>query len=127
MLARTGIAALGYMGDKNHMNTALLVIVSCENKGQAERIGELLLKKKHAACIQILDRADSIFLWPPGKNRLDYAEEALLLIKTLESKWDALEKEVLRIHSYENPEIIAMPVAHITKKYLSWLTKELSD
>ena len=62
---------------------------------------------------------------PPGKNRLDYGEEGLLLVKTLESKWAALEKEVQALHSYENPEIIAIPLVHVTKKYLDWMTAEL--
>ena len=49
------------------MNKALLVLISCEDKNQAERIGELVLKKKLAACVQIVNAVDSIFLWPSGK------------------------------------------------------------
>jgi len=108
------------------MNKALLVIISCEDKTQAERIGEDLLEKRLAACVQVIDRADSMFLWPRGKNQIDYAKESLLFIKTLENKWGALEKEIIKIHSYENPEIIAVPLTHVTKKYLDWLTKELT-
>jgi periplasmic divalent cation tolerance protein len=108
------------------MNKAVLVLISCEDKGQAERIGELLLKKKLAACTQVVEHVDSMFLWPPKKNMIDYATEALLLVKTLDSKWVALEKEIIKEHSYENPEIIAIPLTHVTKKYLSWLASELS-
>lgn len=108
------------------MNQALLVMISCEDKGEAERMGERLLKKKLAACVQVIPHVDSMFLWPPGKNRIDYGDEALLLVKTLESKWATLEKEVLNVHSYENPEIIAAPLTHVTKKYLTWLSRELS-
>lgn len=108
------------------MNQALLVMISCEDKGEAERIGERLLKNKLAACVQVVPHVDSMFLWPPGKNRIDYGAEGLLLVKTLENKWSALEKEVLKVHSYENPEIIAIPLTHVTKNYLSWLTQELA-
>lgn len=108
------------------MNQALLVMISCQDKGEAERIGELLLKNKLAACVQIVDNVDSMFLWPPGKNRIDYGAESLLLVKTLDSKWGMLEKEVIASHSYENPEIIGIPLTHVTKNYLTWLTKELS-
>ncbi len=101
-------------------------MISCADKNQAERIGEQILKKKLAACVQIVDAADSIFLWPPGKNRLDYAKETILLVKTLDAKWAVLEKEVIRAHSYENPEIIAVPLSHVTQKYLAWMAKELS-
>lgn len=107
------------------MSTAILVMISCEDKSQAETIGEHLLKDKLAACIQILPHIDSIFLWPPGKNVLDYATESVLLIKTLDEKWEALEKEVMKIHSYENPEIIAVPLSHVTRTYQKWLEKEL--
>lgn len=108
------------------MTQAILVMISCADKSEAERIGETLLKKKLAACAQIIPAVDSSFLWPPGKGRIDYGAESLLLIKTLESKWSALEKEVLTAHSYENPEIAALPLLHVTKQYLTWLTREVS-
>lgn len=107
------------------MSTALLVMITCADKNQAEQIGEALLKKKLAACTQIVSPMDSMFLWPPRKNQIDYADESLLLVKTLDEKWAKLEHEVLRIHTYENPEIIAIPLAHITRKYLAWLSTEL--
>jgi len=107
------------------MKNALLVFVSCADKNQAEKIGELLLKNKLAACVQIVDHADSMFLWPPGKNQIDYALESLLLVKTLDQKWTALEKTVIKAHTYENPEIIAVPLAHVSQNYLTWLEKEL--
>ena len=107
------------------MSNAILVIVSCSDKVQAEQIGELLLKKKLAACTQIMNSVDSMFLWPPHKNQVDYAQEAVLLVKTLDRKWKALEKEVISVHSYENPEIIAIPISHVTQKYLAWLESEL--
>lgn len=107
------------------MKQAILVLISCADKNQAEQIGEHLLKNKLAACVQIVKNTDSMFLWPPGKNQIDYADEAILLVKTLKSKWMQLEKAVTKIHSYENPEIIALPLTHITAKYLAWLTSEL--
>lgn len=108
------------------MNKALLVMISCSDQHEAKRIGEILLKKKYAACVQIVNAVDSIFLWPPKKNQLDYANEALLLVKTLDTKWNTLEKAVISAHSYKNPEIIAVTLSRVTKKYLTWLTSELS-
>ncbi len=108
------------------MITPLLIMISCEDKDQAERIGKQLLKKKLTACAQVIPQANSMFLWPPKKNHIDYADEALLLLKTLDAKWEALEKEVIKIHSYENPEIIAITLTHVSKKYLAWMVSELS-
>lgn len=105
------------------MNQALLVMISCEDKDEAERIGDMLLKEKLAACVQIIPHVDSMFVW---KKQFDYAGESLLLAKTLDAKWSSLERAVLTAHSYENPEIIAIPLTHVTKKYLAWLTHELS-
>lgn len=108
------------------MTKALLIIVSCEGKNQAEALGETLLKARLAACVQVIDQVNSMFLWPPGKNLIDYADESLLLVKTLESKWEAVEKTVKANHTYENPEIIAVPLARVTTNYMAWLTRELS-
>ncbi len=108
------------------MNKMLLVMVSCQDAAQAERIGRELLKIKLAACVQVISDVSSFYLWPPQKQHINMAEECLLVIKTLESKWSALEKEIQTLHSYENPEIISIPVSHVSNNYLTWLTKELT-
>ncbi len=107
-------------------NTMILVIVSCEDSAQAERIGRELLKIKLAACIQIIPQISSFYLWPPQKQHINMAEESILLIKSLENKWPQLEKEIQKLHTYENPEIIALPITHVSPNYLNWLQKELS-
>lgn len=106
-------------------NSVILVMVSCEDSSQAEKIGRQLLKDKLAACIQIIPQVSSFYLWPPKKQHINIAEESILLIKTLESKWALLEKKIQTLHTYENPEIIAIPITHVSKNYLSWLTQEL--
>ena len=108
------------------MTTMLLGIISCQDRSEADIIGRHLQKHKLAACMQIVDSVESSFLWPPGSSAIDYANEALLLVKTLEPKWAALEKEVLKKHSYKNPEIVAIPVSHVSRPYLDWLTNELA-
>lgn len=100
-------------------------MVSCEDASQAERIGRGLLKKKLAACIQVISNVSSFYIWPPQKQHITVADESMLIIKTLENKWSLLEKEIQTLHTYENPEIIALPVAHVSPHYLNWLTKEL--
>ena len=108
------------------MTKPIAVIIACQNSDEAERISEVLLKRKLAACCNIFPNLNSVFLWPPGKGRFDYADESMVLVKTLDSKWTDLEKAVLTVHSYDNPEIIAIPLSHVTKKYLSWMEKELT-
>lgn len=108
------------------MSKPIAIIVSCQNSDEAERISEALLKKKLAACCNIFPHINSVFLWPPGKGRFDYADESILFAKTFDEKWQEFELTVRSIHSYENPEIIAIPLVHVTKKYLEWMEKELS-
>lgn len=103
----------------------LLGFISCRDHAEADTIGMQLLRKHLVGCMQIIDSVQSSYLWPPGKSTVDYAEESLLLVKTLESKWTSVEREVKRLHSYKNPEISALPVVHVSNSYLKWLTGEL--
>lgn len=103
----------------------LFVYITCEDRVEAEKIGEHLLKKRLVACVNIIDRMHSMYLWPSKKGKVEEADETILLCKTLDSKWKVLVKEVEKIHSYSIPEIAAIPVTHINKKYFDWLVKEL--
>jgi periplasmic divalent cation tolerance protein len=107
------------------MNTMILVFISCENKEQAEKIGSHLVKERLAACVQITPTVSSMFLWPPKEHTVTNVEETLLIVKSLESKWDELDEQVRKHHTYDTPEIIALPVSRVSKKYLEWLTEEL--
>lgn len=108
------------------MNHMILVCISCQNKTQAENIGKQLLKARLAACVQIVPGVDSLFFWPPKTHAISQSQETLLLVKTLESKWTKLEKLVNTLHTYDTPEILAIPTAFVSKKYFDWLTKELT-
>lgn len=103
----------------------LLGFISCRDHAEADSIGMKLLRKHLVSCIQILDSVQSSYLWPPGKSTVDYAEESILLVKTVETKWASLEREVKRQHSYKNPEILALPVSHVSTSYLNWINEEL--
>jgi periplasmic divalent cation tolerance protein len=86
---------------------------------EAERIAEMLVVRKLAACVQMLPEMQSIYVWQ-GKVQRD--REVLLLAKTTRANFDELEQEVRAIHSYETPEIIALPVVAGSEAYLKWLT-----
>ncbi len=108
------------------MNTMILVYISCENKEQAEKIGSILIKARLAACVQITQPVTSMFLWPPKEHNITNVEETLLMVKTLESKWEQLDELARKNHTYDTPEIIAIPALGVSKKYLEWLTEELT-
>lgn len=103
----------------------ILVYITCESREQAEDIGRQLLKKRLVACVNIIEQVDSQYLWPPQKGTIEETKESVLLAKTLESKWVDLEKTVRKLHSYETPDIMAIPLTHVSKKYYDWLIKEV--
>lgn len=105
----------------------ILVYITCESREQAEDIGRHLLKKRFAGCINIIPGMHSLYFWPPGKNYIEESDEVILLCKTIERHYKEIEKEVLKVHSYRNPAIFALPILHMSKKYTAWLTGELNS
>ena len=85
---------------------------------EATRIAELLVNKKLAACVQILPDLQSVYVW---KGEVQREKEVLLLAKAIRANFAELEREVRAIHSYETPEIIALPIAAGSEPYLKWL------
>jgi len=66
-----------------------------------------------------------MFFWPPKSGKIDETKEVVLIAKTTEDKYKELENEVHKIHTYDVPCVIAIPVAHVSKKYSDWLIGEL--
>ena len=98
------------------------VITTTEKKEDAEKIAKALVEKRLAGCVQIVGPTLSTYWW---KNNIETAEEWLCFIKSKGDLYDELEKEIKKIHPYETPEIIALPVVAGSKDYLEWLNNEL--
>lgn len=96
----------------------LIVFISAGSREEAEKIASGLLKEKICACVNIVKDVDSHFWW---QGKLDKAKEALLIIKTRKSLFARLVKKVKSLHSYEVPEIIALPIIAGHKPYLHWI------
>jgi periplasmic divalent cation tolerance protein len=96
-----------------------IVLVTCGTLAEARRIAKKVVAKRLAACANIvLGPVESIYTW---KGKVEKAREWLMIIKTTSACLPALEHEVKRLHSYEVPEFIALPVAAGSKDYLAWL------
>lgn len=101
------------------MSRSIVVLVTCGSAREAKRIATALVLARLAACVNVLDsRVRSIYRW---KGRVEIAKEHLLLIKTSGSRFGAVEKEIRRLHSYEVPEIVALPIIYGSMAYLEWL------
>lgn len=92
--------------------------MTAANAEEASRMADLLVSQKLAACVQVLPEMQSVYVW---KGEVQREKEVLLVAKTTLAKFDQLEREVRAIHSYETPEIIALPVAAASEPYLKWL------
>jgi periplasmic divalent cation tolerance protein len=96
----------------------IIILVTAKNKQEAKKIAGGLIKAKLAACVNILDKIDSIFFWA---GKVDRARESLLLIKSKKEQLPKIIKLVKSLHSYEVPEIIAVPIIAGDKPYLRWI------
>lgn len=97
----------------------IVVMMTAADADEASRIAELLVNQRLAACVQILPEMRSVYVWQGAVQR---EREVLLLAKTTRANFDELERKVREIHSYETPEIIAVPVVTGSEPYLKWLT-----
>jgi len=96
----------------------IIVLITAGNEEEAHKIAELLVNEKKAACVNILPGVDSLFWW---EDKIDSARESLLLVKTKASLFPEVVELVKRTHSYEVPEIIALPIIAGSEDYLKWL------
>jgi periplasmic divalent cation tolerance protein len=97
---------------------AIIVFMTASNGEEAARLADMLVGAHLAACVQILPEMESVYRW---QGKIERAPEILLLAKTTKSKFEELEREVRALHSYDTPEIIAVPVVAGSARYLEWL------
>jgi periplasmic divalent cation tolerance protein len=98
--------------------TYQLILTTCPNVRSARRIARVLVEERLAACVNILPIAQSIYRW---RGQVETAREFLLIIKSRGRDFPVIEKRLRRLHPYELPEIIAVPVADGYARYLSWI------
>ncbi len=96
----------------------LVVLTTTPNLTEAESLAEKIVAEKLAACVQVLPEMRSFYFW---EGEIQKEREHLLLIKTLPEKFDELEKFILANHSYDVPEIVALPGEKVSESYLGWI------
>lgn len=106
------------------MTDRIVVLSTCGSAEEAERLARHLVETRVAACVNILPGARSIYRW---EGKVEEAGEHLLLIKSVRERFSALRAEIERMHSYEVPEIMALPVVDGSEAYLAWMGAETGD
>jgi len=102
----------------------IVIFVTTDSEEEAHKIANLLLSQRKAACVNIVPRVDSFFWW---QGKLDSAQESLLIIKTKASLLPKLIDLVKGVHSYNVPEIIALPIIGGNEDYLKWIDSEIEE
>ncbi len=106
------------------MTNQIVVLVTCGSIKEAQQIGRALVDRKLAACANILrSPVQSIYRW---KRKVELAREVLLILKTSRSRFATLDSTIRKLHSYELPEIIALPIVAGTRSYLDWISRSVS-
>lgn len=109
------------MGEANKEaagNQIYWVYMTAGDPGEAERIGTDLIERRLAACVNIIPGMTSLYRW---KGRVEKGTECVVIAKTCAAQWPAFEQAVQKIHSYECPCIVALPVVDGHPPFLRWI------
>jgi len=104
------------------MLPAVLILCTCPNEESASRLAEALVSERLAACVNVLASVKSVYRW---KDAVETATEHLLLIKTTDARFPAVRARIVELHSYDTPEIIAVPITAGSETYMSWLAAQV--
>ena len=96
----------------------IIVIMTAPNKQEAVNIVRALLEERLIACANILDPVHSLFWW---KGKIEEEKEVLVLMKSQRTLFKKLSKRVMELHSYDVPEILALPIVDGSSPYLDWM------
>ena len=106
---------------KKQVGQVLVILVTAVNQEEARKIGKEMVDAKLAACANIIPGIQSIYRW---KGKVVKAQEVLIILKSTRPRYRALEKAIKSMHTYETPEIIALPVKEGLNRYIGWVRSE---
>ena len=105
------------------MTEKIVVLSNCGSEEEAVRVARALVEAQLAACVNILPKIRSVYRW---KGAMEEETEWMLLIKSSRVLFPQLEAKLRTVHSYEVPEVLAIPVVDGSEDYLGWLDRELA-
>ena len=102
-------------------NAPIFVYVACKDIQEARKIAGHCVEERLAVSVNIFPNMESVYWWD---GQINNEAETVMILKTMESRYDDLEKAVKKLHSYECPCIVALPVMHGYQPYLNWIKTE---
>lgn len=106
------------------MTDKIIVFSTCGSAEEAVKIARTLVEQHLAACVNVLPGMRSFYRW---KGAIEEEAELLLIIKTSRALFDRLRAELEKLHSYEVPEVLALPIVAGSPNYLNWMASELPE
>jgi periplasmic divalent cation tolerance protein len=100
------------------MTDALIVFCACASNSEASQLARALVAEGAAACVNIVHSVESVYRW---QGKIETSQEVLLIVKTTSERFPELRDLIVKLHSYDTPEVIAVPVADGLAKYLTWM------
>ena len=100
----------------------VIILITCANNKEAKRIARALVGRKLVACVNIINNIKSIYWW---QERVNSSNEILLLAKSKKALLGKIIRQVKSLHSYQVPEIIALPIISGNKDYISWINESV--
>lgn len=106
------------MTERTESNSFILILTSTPNENEALNIVQILLEKKLIACGKILKDVTSRYWW---QGKIEEAREFIVILKTCQERFKEIHETIQRVHSYQVPELIAIPILDGAPSYLAWL------
>ena len=104
-----------------HMDEIVIILTNLPDRASALKLAGELVEQRLAACVNVLAECASVYRW---KGRIEQAAEVPVLIKARAARYDEVEAAIRRLHPYELPEIVAVPVVRGLDEYLEWVAGE---
>jgi periplasmic divalent cation tolerance protein len=104
------------------MTDKIVVFSSCATQEEAERIARALVEQRLTACVSVVAGVRSVYRW---QGAVETAEEWLLIVKSSRERFEALRAAIEKAHSYEVPELLALPVVDGAPNYLHWIEESV--
>jgi len=99
----------------------IVIYCTVPNKNEGKEIAKALVESNYAACVNIIDKIESIFSWD---GEIMEEKEAMLMIKTQREHFENVNRVIQKLHSYNVPEVIALPILEADETYLKWIAQE---
>jgi periplasmic divalent cation tolerance protein len=104
------------------MSEACIVLTTAGSREEARKIAHFLVERQFAACVNVIPQIESVYRW---QGKVERADEWLLVIKTMDTKFSQVRDEIKKLHSYDLPECIKLDVSSGSEEYLRWIEENL--